>query len=209
MMTIFKDNTYLQIVYWHSLVSNPIVNNQFSVLSIHSQMNAQTITLYTMSIHPELNSAFQSFELQWQEQTVVIPWILWVKLKKVIVKSHEQYDFILLYCTFNTDLNIIPLHWNKQHLESGIIKWRCRLLNENFHLVLVFGNMQICIGLNVEPAGLYFLAQRMNQHLPLKQTSARCGRKAYYLYSGFLNFFQVSTCSSAFWRLTSSPWSIS
>ena len=206
MMTIFKDNTYLQIVYWHSLVSNPIVNNQFSVLSIHSQMNAQTITLYTMSIHPELNSAFQSFELQWQEQTVVIPWILWVKLKKVIVKSHEQYDFILLYCTFNTDLNIIPLHWNKQHLESGIIQWGCRPLDQNFHLVLMFTcfAMQICHRVEYWAIWSTFW-HKINLNLPSKQTSARGGKV--YPYNGLLNLF--STCSSAFWRLILSSWSIS
>ena len=58
----------------------------------------------------------------------------------------------LIYCIFHGEINIILLHWNKQHLESGIIKWRCRLLNENFHLVLMFtgfGSMHICIRLNI------------------------------------------------------------
>ena len=53
---------------------------------------------------------------------------------------------IRIYCILNTELNIILLHWNKQHLESGIIKWGCRPLDENFHLVLMFTcfAMQIC-----------------------------------------------------------------
>ena len=69
---------------------------------------------------------------------------------------------IPIYCILNAELNIISLHWNKQHLESGIIKWGCRLLNKNFHLVLMFTcfrSMQICIGLNVELSGLHFGAR--------------------------------------------------
>ena len=45
---------------------------------------------------------------------------------------------ILIYCILNAKLNIILLYWNKQLLESGIIKWGCCLLNENFHLILMF-----------------------------------------------------------------------
>lgn len=56
-MIIFKDNTYLQIVCWNSLISNSIVNTKFSELSIHSQMNVQTMPVYAMSTPPELNSA--------------------------------------------------------------------------------------------------------------------------------------------------------
>jgi hypothetical protein len=55
---IFKDVMHLQIVCWHSLVTilRLYVNTQFNELSIHSQMNAQTITMYAMSHPPELNS---------------------------------------------------------------------------------------------------------------------------------------------------------
>ena len=73
--------------------------------------------------------------------------IMSIKLKKVIVKSHEQWEHnILIYCILNTELNIILLHWNKQHLESSIVQWGCRPLDENFHLVLVCScfAMQIC-----------------------------------------------------------------
>ena len=81
--------------------------------------------------------------------------------EKVIVKSHQQYKNIniQIYCMLNAELNIILLHRNKQHLESSIIKWGCRLLNENFHLVLMFtyfGTMQSCIGLNIHWAKLHF-----------------------------------------------------
>ena len=65
---------------------------------------------------------------------------------------------ILIYCILNAELNIILLHWNKQHFERSIIKWGSRLLDENFHLVLMFtcfGNVQICVELNVEPSGLH------------------------------------------------------
>ena len=79
-------------------------------------------------------------------------------------KGHSQISTIweqnvLIYCILNAEINIVLLHWNKQHLESGIIKWGCRPLNQNFHLVLMFTrfmSMQICIGLNDEPSGLHF-----------------------------------------------------
>ena len=52
---------YLQIVCWNLLVTVPLrVNTQFNKLSNHSQMNAQTISLYAMLYAPESNSAFHS-----------------------------------------------------------------------------------------------------------------------------------------------------
>ena len=75
--------------------------------------------------------------------------------EKVIVIYLKQWKHnVRIYCISNTEINIILLHWNKQYLESGIIKWGCRLLNENFHLILMITCfvMQIChIGLVVEP----------------------------------------------------------
>ena len=126
-------------------------------------------------------------------------------------KGHCQITWMIqhiirIYCILNTELNIILLHWNKQHLESGIVQWGCRPLNENIHLVLVFTcfPMQICHRL--ERWAMWFtLYHKINLHLPSKQTSARGGKV--YPYNGFLNLF--STCSSAFWRLTLSSWSIS
>ena len=38
-----------------------VVNTQFSEYIIHSHINAQTTTVYTLSISPELNSALQSY----------------------------------------------------------------------------------------------------------------------------------------------------
>ena len=74
----------------------------------------------------------------WREQTVLYTPILSAKLKKVIVKSHKRQEpNIPIYCILNAEINIILLHWNKQHFESRIIQWWCRLLNENFHLVLM------------------------------------------------------------------------
>ena len=61
---------------------------------------------------------------------------------------------ILIYCILDAELNIILLYWNKHHLQSAIIEWGCCLLNENFHLILMFicfWSMQICSELNVEP----------------------------------------------------------
>ena len=112
---------------------------QASKLSIHSHMNDQTMSVYTISNAPVSNLALQSLGLTWREQTVSNTPILLAKLKKkIIVKSHEQCENnILIYCISNTEINIILLHWNKQHFESGIIQWGCRLLDENFHLFLM------------------------------------------------------------------------
>ena len=44
-----------------------MVNTQFSEYTIHSHMNAQTMTVYTMSMSPaQLNSALQSY-LNWDD----------------------------------------------------------------------------------------------------------------------------------------------
>ena len=74
-------------------------------------MNAQTMSLYNISKEPESNSALQSFELQCQELTVRISPVLLAKLKKVIVKSHEEPEHnILIYCISDTKIDIISLH---------------------------------------------------------------------------------------------------
>ena len=94
---------------------------------------------------------------------------------------------ILIYCISNAKFNIILLYWNKQHLESGIIKWGCRPLNENFHLVLMFTSfrsMQTCIGLNIEPSGL---------HVDKKITST-C------LQSRHLHAEERPSCTKVFWN---------
>ena len=60
-MTTYKDDMYLQIVL--ALTGNYTikrVNTQFNELSIHSQMYAQTTTLYTLSFPPGSNSALHS-----------------------------------------------------------------------------------------------------------------------------------------------------
>ena len=182
---------------------------QFTELRIHSHMNAQTMSVYTISTSSEPISALQSFGMQWREQTASESCIMALpaKLEKVIVKCYEQWGCdIRIYCILNTENNVILLHWNKQHFESGIIQWGCRLLDENLHLVLMITcfAMQICH--RVGCWAIWSMPWRkINQHLPSKQTSARGGKV--YSYSGFLNFF--STCSSAFRRLTSSSWSMS
>ena len=118
------------------------------------------MTLYKISNIPEPNSDLhshlnfddkdgryyrpQSCQPTWKHQYQIYSTILW---------EHN----ILIYRILNAEFNIVLLHWNKQHSESGIIKWRCRLLNCNFHLVLMFTwfrSMQICVGLNIESSGL-------------------------------------------------------
>ena len=52
-----------------------------------------------------------SHELQCQELTVLIFPVLSAKLKKVIVKSHEEREHnILIYCISDTKIHIISLH---------------------------------------------------------------------------------------------------
>ena len=75
------------------------------------------------------------------------------------ISSTIREQNIRIYCILNAELNIILLYWNKQHLESGMIKWGRRPLDENFHLDLMFthfGSMQICIKLNNESTNLPF-----------------------------------------------------
>ena len=127
-------------------------------------MNAQTMTVYTISSSPESNSALQSFELQWREQTLSSTPILWAKLEKVILESHEQWEHnIHIYCILNTEINIILLHWNKQHFESGIIQWGCRFLDENFHLLLMITcfAMEICDRVGTLSHMVYTLGARL------------------------------------------------
>ena len=129
----------------------------------------------------------------------------WKGISSKLTKKWENN--IRNYCISNTEINISLLHWNKQHLESGIIKWWCRFLDEYFQLLLVFTcfeSMHICH--RVGRWAIWSTPWReINQHLPSKKTSARGGKS--YWYNGSLNFF--TTCSSAFWRLTSSSSSMS
>ena len=112
--------------------------------------------------HILLNQIQRYSDLRWKGQTVSTTPISSVKLIKVNLKPPKQYEHdILIYCILNAKLNIILLYWNKQHFESGIIKWGCRLFDQNFHLVPMFTCfrcMQICIELNVESSGLHFSA---------------------------------------------------
>ena len=71
-----------------------IVNTQFSKLSIHSHMYAQTMTVYTLSNSPESNLALHnSFGLWWWVQTILYFLILSTKLEKIIVNSHKQWEY--------------------------------------------------------------------------------------------------------------------
>ena len=59
-MMIFKDGMYLQNMHWHSLVTIPKrMNTQFNELSIHSHMNARTISWYSISQSPGSNLALR------------------------------------------------------------------------------------------------------------------------------------------------------
>ena len=57
-------------------------------------MNDRTMTVCTILNLSESTSALQSLGLQWRQQTVLKFPILSVKLKKVIVKCHKQYENI-------------------------------------------------------------------------------------------------------------------
>ena len=158
---------------WHALTKcvlaltgNYSVKSEYAVQWIKCLLTNEcpnhNIVPHVISSWIEFNIT-QSFRLRWWEWTILMSPILPVKLKMKKINVKSQYDIThsLIYCTLSAELNIILLHWNKQHLESGIIKWGCRPLDENFHLVLMFTcfkSMQICIGffLNDEPAVLHF-----------------------------------------------------
>ena len=139
------------------------MNNQFNELSKHLLTYVcpnHNIVRIIISSCMEF-SLTRSFELQWQGQTVLMTPILWIVLKEwmsnLINKIWEHN--VQIYCIFNAELNIVLLHWNKQHLESGIIKRGCCPLNEYFHLFLMFicfGRIQSCIRSNDEPTVLHF-----------------------------------------------------
>ena len=61
-MSIFKDGMYLQIVL--ALTRSYSSKSEYPVsdlrIHVHSQMNAQTISLYAMSVTPESNSALHN-----------------------------------------------------------------------------------------------------------------------------------------------------
>ena len=150
-------------------------------------MNAQTITLYAMLYSPEFNSALHIHldckdEHKWYYRT----WPSQVNWKGRYKISSTCSHNVLIYCILNAELNIILLHWNKQHRESSIIKWGCCLLDENFHLVLMFtcfGSMQICIVLNFELSSLHFG----------KQLTCTC------LRSRHRHVVEIYTCTMVFW----------
>ena len=78
--------------------------------------------------------------------------------------TNKQWERnIRIYCILNTEINIILLHWNKQHFESGIIQWGCRFLDENFHLLLMITcfAMEICDRVGTLSHMVYTLGARL------------------------------------------------
>ena len=150
-VNVQRNNRCLHILCWHSLVTIPWkVNIQPRESKVHSRMNARTISSYAVPFSPESNSALHSHLGRGDEnKRYPCPHICgptWIK-SQVEVKYPQRFweHNILIYRISNAESNIILLHWNKQHLECGIIEGGRRLLNENFHLVLMlthFGSMQ-------------------------------------------------------------------
>ena len=123
------------------------------------------MSVYALSNPPKLNSALQSFELRWRQQTVLQTPILSVNLKKVIVENHKQYENITYkFIAYRTQRSIL---------------FRCTETNNNLRAVsssedAVFSMrtftwswwlpVSLCrsaIGLNIEPYGLC-LGARLN-----------------------------------------------
>ncbi len=150
-------------------------------------------------------SPTQSFASEWQDRHYQCPGSHYTKSKSNLPRWWEHN--ILSYRVLNAEINIILLHWNKQHLESVIIKGGCRLLDQNFHLVLMFTCFATIHGfVRVESWAVRSIFwQKMSQHLHSKQTSARGGNAS--TLNGFLNF--SSTSFSAILRLASSSRSMS
>jgi hypothetical protein len=168
-------------------------------------MSARTISLSSISYNTESHSALQSFWLGWG-QTVLMTPIFLVKLKKANIKSHQQYKKItysssayrtqssILFCCTETN-NIFRAVSSS---EDAVFSMR------TFTWSWTLPISGVCRSAQSWALNRSTLWHKINQHLPSKQTSARGGKA--YPYKGFLNF--LSTCSSAFRRLTSSSWSI-
>ena len=161
---IFKDDTHLQMLHWHSLISNSIlvVNSQFSELNIYLQVNAQTMTMYAMSLQTGSNSASQSFELQWQEQTVLISPISLIKLRKVIVKSHEQYGITYEFIAYWTQSSILFRCTETNNILRAVSSSEDAVFSMRTFTWSWCLPVSLCrsvIGLNIEPYGLHFITR--------------------------------------------------
>ena len=197
---ISDDDKYLQNLRWHSLITVlKWIPSSVIIALTHEWMSKPWHCIPCQC----LLNPIQPCRVIWIGMTLtdgIIRPDLVSQAETVILNYYKQWEHnIRIYCILNTEINIISLHRNKQDLESGIIQWWCRLLDENFHLVLMITcfTMQICNRVGCSALWSTPCHEMVNQHLPSKQTSERGGKA--YEYNGFLNFF--STCSSAFWRL--------
>ena len=158
-MTIFTDGEYLQIVFTYSyLFREKWIPSLMNRVITHKWMPEPE---HCRAHHVPLNQ-FQRYVVIWiakmRTDSINDPNLIGQAEKHQLQISSTIWEHnILIYCILNAERNIILLYWNKQLLESGIIKWGCRPLNENFHLALMFtsfGSMKACIGLNIEPFSL-------------------------------------------------------
>ena len=156
-MTIFTDDIYLQIVCWHSLISNSIVNTQFHELSIHSHMNAQTMTVYTMSSYTEWNSAsYTHLNCNDKNKRYQCPRSSWSSWKRSLsnLMNNTTYEFIaywtlssILFCCTETN-NILRAVSSS---EDAVLSMRMF----TWSWCLPVSLCRSAIGLNVEPYGLH------------------------------------------------------
>ena len=105
------------------------------------QRTPYQILLKQIQSYSHLNSDDENGQYQNSQSC----WPSWKKSLSNFTNNQWERD-IRIYRILNTKINIILLHWNKQHFESGIIQRGCRLLDENFHLFLMVTcfAMQVC-----------------------------------------------------------------
>ena len=89
---LFKYSTYLQIVL--ALTGNWSIKSEYPFRGIECLLTNECpnhiIVRHVISSWIKF-SLTRSFGLQWQGQTILMAPISWIKLKKVLVTSHQQY----------------------------------------------------------------------------------------------------------------------
>ena len=150
-------------------------------------------------------SLTQSFWLWWEQTALAAP-ISLITLKKANFKSHQQYKNITYkFIAYRTQSSILFCCTETNNIFRALSSSEDAVFSmRTFTWSPCLPASGICRSAHRDErwAIQSTLWHRINHHLPSKQTSARGGKA--YPYNGFLNFF--STCSSAFRRLTSSPW---
>ena len=152
--------THTYKLCWHSLISKKF-HSQYPVQWIeHSLTNEcpNHVSVRHVNINWMKFSLLHSFELQWQKQTVLMSPILLVKLKKVIVKSHEWYNISYAFIAYWTQSSILFCWTETNNILRAVSSSEDAVLSMRtftWSWCLPVSLCRSAIGLNVEPYSLH------------------------------------------------------